>query len=138
MPLALPAIDPSVLLERLVAGAPTALLDVRQDGSDGIEAPAAVVRHVPAAEALASAEDLSRALPRDTVVLCSRGMTARPVAAALRSAGLEASVLTGGLRAWLGVLRTVPVDCRRSPTATGLSSAASSCAPSPCPATRPT
>ncbi|UGS38561.1 MBL fold metallo-hydrolase [Capillimicrobium parvum] len=104
-------IAPRALLARLVAGEPTAVLDVRADADAPIEAAAARLRHVPAGEATEAAGALAAELAADTVVVCHRGLSARGVAEALCAAGMEApQILDGGMRGWLHVLRAVPVD----------------------------
>ncbi|MFN8203561.1 MAG: MBL fold metallo-hydrolase [Solirubrobacteraceae bacterium] len=98
---------PQALLERLVSGEPTFVLDIRDDADAGIAAAAARVRHMPAD----AAGELAADLPADPVVVCNRGISAHAVAEALQAAGVEAPVvLEGGMRGWLHVLRAVPVD----------------------------
>lgn len=103
-------ITPSALLDRLAAGEPIVLLDVRGDGADAPSAPSASVTRVAADDAVASAERLARELPDDVVVVCNRGISARRVAEALRREGSGAVVLEGGMRGWIGALRAVPVE----------------------------
>lgn len=105
--LPVPTISPSALLERLAGGAPTALLDVREEGA---AIPGADVTRLPAARVLARAAELARTLPDGVVVVCNRGLSARAVAATLRREGNPAVVLEGGMRGWIGLLRGVPVD----------------------------
>jgi len=102
---------PQALLERLVNGEPTFVLDIRDDADAGIDAAAARVRHVPAGAATAAAGELAADLPAGPVVVCNRGISAHAVAEALQAAGVEApEVLEDGMRGWLHVLRAVPVD----------------------------
>lgn len=103
------AIAPAVLLERLVAGRPTTLLDVRDDASWCIEAPSVSTLHVPSAQLPDRAPALARDLPADSVVVCSRGVTAQVAAERIRSEGGRVRVLDGGMRGWIGVLRAFPV-----------------------------
>lgn len=106
------SITPAALAERLAAGDPTTIIDVRADADWTIEGAAVTNRHVPSATLLADpgrvAAELDPAAP--TVLVCNRGITAEHVAAALRGAGAEVAVLEGGLRGWIGTLREHPVD----------------------------
>lgn len=103
-------IAPAELLERLVAGAPTTLLDVREDAAWRIAGPTAIVVHVPPERFPARAATLARELPAGTVVVCNRGVAAQAAAERLRVSGLRVSVLDGGMRGWIGVLRAVPLE----------------------------
>ncbi|HYF24187.1 MAG TPA: MBL fold metallo-hydrolase [Baekduia sp.] len=105
-----PTISAGALLDRLVAGAPVTLLDIRSDAAWTIEAEGARSVHVPADEARERAGSLAGELAGEIVVVCNRGLTAGGVAQALRDAGADAVVLEGGMRGWIGALRAVPVD----------------------------
>ena len=78
------------------------LLDVREpyETADGV-IPGAVT--VPLAEILA---DTSQAGDGPVVVVCKVGARALRAALALQAAGIEASVLAGGMDAWNEVPRT--------------------------------
>jgi molybdopterin/thiamine biosynthesis adenylyltransferase/rhodanese-related sulfurtransferase len=73
------------------------IVDVREDHevSTGMIAGA---RHVPLGRLLADPRALAGA--EDLVIVCEVGMRARRAAEALRAAGIPASVLAGGMRAW--------------------------------------
>jgi glyoxylase-like metal-dependent hydrolase (beta-lactamase superfamily II) len=43
-------------------------------------------------------------------VICNRGITAGDVAPRLRALGVDAMIVEGGMRGWIGVLRAHPVD----------------------------
>lgn len=103
-------IAPAELLERLVAGEPTTLLDVREDAAWRIEAASAQIIHVAPAQLPARAPALARELPPGAVVVCNRGVTAQGAAEELRARGARVRVLDGGMRAWIGVLRAFEVD----------------------------
>jgi len=98
------------LAARLAAGESTTVLDVRPDASWTVEGPSVVVRHVPAEQVLAAPAAIARELLDPTVVVCNRGIVAEEVTAALRAAGAGATTLEGGLRAWIAVLTTQPLD----------------------------
>jgi glyoxylase-like metal-dependent hydrolase (beta-lactamase superfamily II)/rhodanese-related sulfurtransferase len=106
----IPQLSPTTLLDRLLDGRDTVVLDVRDDSSWPIQAEAADVRHVPASQALAQAARLARELPDETVVVCNRGISALEVAQALSTAGRRAAVLEDGMRGWIGVLRSTTVE----------------------------
>lgn len=93
------------LADRLAAGEPLTLLDVREDADWLIEAPAARHVHVSADAVLADPVAASSSLEGPVAVVCHRGLTAEPVAAALRAAGAEAAVVEGGMRGWIGALQ---------------------------------
>jgi glyoxylase-like metal-dependent hydrolase (beta-lactamase superfamily II)/rhodanese-related sulfurtransferase len=105
-----PSIAPADLAERLARSEAFTLLDVRDDATWSIEAPAATLRHVPAATVLADPAAVAGELPGPAVVVCTRGITAARVAEALREHGADVEVLEGGMRAWLGVLQARAVD----------------------------
>ncbi|WOQ70203.1 ThiF family adenylyltransferase [Microbacterium limosum] len=99
-----PHIDAATLRAALAGVARPDLLDVREQHElsrgtiDGI-------RHVPLAAVLADPE--AAAPPSGTtptIVICQAGMRARRAAEALRGAGVDAVVLTGGMDAWAAML----------------------------------
>ncbi|MDF2507509.1 MAG: hypothetical protein K0Q52_1368 [Microbacterium sp.] len=94
-PAAVPHVAVDAFDDELAAGA--IVLDVRE--SD--EVAAGVIpgsRHAPLAEVLGRPEAF--AADGRVVVVCQRGLRAVRAAAALRSAGADAVVLTGGMDAW--------------------------------------
>ncbi|MFB6169668.1 MAG: MBL fold metallo-hydrolase [Haloarculaceae archaeon] len=103
------SVDPAALLDRLEAGDPVTLLDIR-DRTEveawRIDHPSAVNVHVPYARFLSakvtdSVEDLLDFERRGRlVVVCPRGQASREVAGILREAGVEADNLAGGMEAW--------------------------------------
>lgn len=106
-----PALSPAELADRLARGERITILDIRDDTSWAIDADAAERREVPAAEALTDPQAVARELDGGPVaVVCNRGITAEPVAAALREAGVDARVLEGGMRGWIGALQAREVD----------------------------
>lgn len=102
-------ITPAQLADRIAAAEPVTLLDVREDASWAIEGPSVTHLHKPAAAAMADPHALARDLSGPVVVICNRGITAERVAQALSAAGADASVLAGGMRGWIGLLRATPV-----------------------------
>lgn len=103
-------ISPASLADRLLAGEQVTLLDVRDDASWSIEAPGIHARHVPADTAMADPVALAAELDGPVIVVCNRGISAEPVAAALASGGVDVAVLEGGMRGWIAFLRAQPVD----------------------------
>ncbi len=97
------------LADRLAAGEPMTILDVREDADWAIEAPSAKHLHVPAAELLAGTARVD-GLIGEVAVVCNRGLTAVPVAEALRADGVHASVVAGGMRGWIDTLQNREVD----------------------------
>ena len=104
------SITPGDLAERLARGEALTVLDVRDGAADGIEAPSATTRAIPAADVLADPDGTAARLSAPIAVLCNRGVTAQRVADALRSAGADALPVEGGVRAWIGVLQARPVE----------------------------
>ena len=102
-------IKPAELADRLARLEPLTILDVRADASTSIEAPSATLRHLPSSHVLADPDRVSAQLQGPVAVVCERGLTAQAVAEALRARGVEALVLEGGMRGWLGALRAWPV-----------------------------
>jgi len=104
------SVSPRTLLEWLDAAHPVAILDTRD--RDEIEAwhvehPAATHHHLPYAKVIAANvsgnvtdllafEDLAGRI----VAVCPRGEASREVADVLRTAGIDAANLEGGLEAW--------------------------------------
>lgn len=93
----IPQIDLAAAIAAQEAGA--TLLDVREpvETQEGM-LPGAVA--IPLAAVLA---DLAAVGPGPVVVVCKAGVRAERAAAALRAAGVEASVLAGGMDAWAGI-----------------------------------
>lgn len=98
------------LADSLARGEPITVLDVREEVEWGIEAPRLSSRHIASAEVLADACAVARELSGQVAVVCNRGITATPVAEALRGHGVDAIVLEGGMRAWIGALQARPVE----------------------------
>ena len=98
------------LADRLAAGEPMTVLDVRQDADWTIENPGATTIHMPAGEVPAHADELARDLTGPVVVLCNRGVTAQSVAPQLRALGIDAMVVEGGMRGWIATLAARHVD----------------------------
>jgi rhodanese-related sulfurtransferase len=91
-----PSVNAAEAIE-LVSGGAT-LLDVRENNEwNAGHAPGAV--HIPLSQVPAQA---ARRLPkgRQVIVVCRSGSRASSAAATLRSAGIEAVNLKGGMRAW--------------------------------------
>jgi glyoxylase-like metal-dependent hydrolase (beta-lactamase superfamily II)/rhodanese-related sulfurtransferase len=101
---------PAELAERLAAGEPLTVLDIRREARDTIEAPTARPMRRPAADVLADPPATAALLVGPVAVVCDRGMSARPVADALAALGVDALVLDGGIRGWLGALQPHPVE----------------------------
>lgn len=106
---ALPAIGPSQLAARLAAGEPITVLDIRDDASWGIDASTITHRHVLAADVLADPARSATELQGPVAVVCNRGLTAQPVAEALRAQGVDAAFVEGGMRGWIAALQAWPV-----------------------------
>jgi len=98
------------LADRLAVGESLTVLDIRDDVSWVIEAPSLRHLHIPAAEVLADPAGVAASLDGPVAVVCHRGLTADPVAAALRAAGADAAVVEGGMRSWIGALQSRRVD----------------------------
>lgn len=103
-------LSPAELAARLAAGEAMTVLDVRHDASGAIEAPSATLVHRPAAAVLADPQATAAALRGPVAVVCNRGLSARPVADALAAHGVDAQLLDGGIRGWLGVLHVHAVE----------------------------
>jgi rhodanese-related sulfurtransferase len=91
-----PSVRATDAIELVAAGA--TLLDVRENSEwNAGHAPGAV--HIPAGQIAARA---SRRLPkgRQVIVVCRSGARGSTVARTLRSTGIDAVNLKGGLRAW--------------------------------------
>lgn len=102
-------ISPAQLADRIAAGEPLTLLDVRDDAGWSIEGPAVTHLHRPAAAVMADPAQVAAELTGPAVVVCNRGITAERVAQALGEAGADVAVLAGGMRGWIGLLRAIPV-----------------------------
>src|SRR5688500_7509089 len=98
-------ITASLLADRVAAGRPVTVLDVRHDASWGIEGPHVRHLHVPARRALSDPADIARGLAGPVVVVCKRGVMARSVAQALRDHGVDARALEDGMRGWIAALQ---------------------------------
>ena len=95
MPVVVPQVSVGALEDEIAAGA--VVVDVREAGEVATGMiPGA--RHVPLAELLVRPEVFADA--GRIVVVCQRGMRARRAAEALRIAGADAVVLTGGMEGW--------------------------------------
>lgn len=105
-----PRIAADQLAEKVARGEPITVLDVRPDAGWRIEGPAVTFVHMPAGPAAEEVAGLRESLDGPVAVVCERGLTARGVATALRGAGVDAMVLEGGMRGWIGALRAHPVD----------------------------
>jgi glyoxylase-like metal-dependent hydrolase (beta-lactamase superfamily II)/rhodanese-related sulfurtransferase len=105
-----PSISPRDLAERIAAGNSTTVLDVREDASWSIDGPGLTLLQAPAVEVLADPLGMTESSPQPIVVVCNRGNTAGPVMHALREQGVEAVVLEGGIRGWIGALQSRSVD----------------------------
>ncbi|WP_338741136.1 MBL fold metallo-hydrolase [Haloplanus salilacus] len=112
------SVTAAALRDRLAAGDPVTLLDVRnRDDVDRwrIEGPSVDRHHVPymkfvAAGATGGAADLVPANAREPiVVVCPRGEASAEVAAGLAAAGVDAENLAGGMDAWARLLGRSPV-----------------------------
>ena len=104
------SITASDLAERLAHGAPLTVLDVRDDAAWGIEGPGATSRHLPATAVLADPRAAARSLDGPVAVVCNRGLAAQGVTQALRAEGVDAMLVEGGMRGWIGTLQARPVD----------------------------
>lgn len=103
-------IEPTDLADRLSHLEPLTILDVRAEATDSIEAAGASVRHLPASHVLADPDRVAAQLEGPVAVVCERGLTAQGVTDALRARGVEAMVLDGGMRGWIGALQARPVE----------------------------
>ena len=104
------SMPPAELAQRLAAGEALTVLDIREDAAGTIEAPSAKLLHRSAAAILTDPRATAAVLTGPVAVVCNRGATARPVAGALTALGVDARVLEGGIRGWLGALQARPVD----------------------------
>ena len=98
------------LAGQLADGQPMTVLDLREDAEWGIEAPSVTSRHLEPAVVLADPEAVAADLNGQVAVVCNRGLTAQPVAEALRKAGVDALVVDGGMRGWIAALQSRPVE----------------------------
>jgi glyoxylase-like metal-dependent hydrolase (beta-lactamase superfamily II) len=104
------SIPPTELAERLAQGQEITVLDIRAEVDAPIEGPGATSIHRPAERVLADPAASAAELRGPVVVVCNRGMTARGVAEVLRAHGVDATVLEGGMRGWLGALQAWQVE----------------------------
>lgn len=98
LPVSAPAvarISARELGERITAGTPVTLLDVRE-ADELISGAIDGIVHVPLATVLAD----PRAITGPVIVICQAGVRARRAAEALSAVGVESTVLTGGMDAW--------------------------------------
>ncbi len=98
------------LADRLADGERMTVLDLRADSEWGIEAPGVTSRHMKPATVLADPAALARELIGPVAVVCNRGLTAQPVADALRKLGVDAVVVGEGMRGWIAALQSRPVE----------------------------
>jgi len=103
------SISPLELAERIAAGESVTVLDVRGDADWRIEGPGVRHLHVPAAELLADPRAVASLVDGPVAVLCARGATAQAAAEALAAHGVDAAVVAGGMRGWIGALQERPV-----------------------------
>ena len=117
-------IEPTELRDRLTAGEPVEVVDIREEpefrswhilGS----------RNVPVYDALRNDDpsalvDASRGLPRDRsiVTVCRAGVMSQRAAQLLESLGFRTESLAGGIRGWGGVWTEARIDWPSSPAAT--------------------
>jgi len=104
------SITTTELADRLARGEPLTVLDIRSDVDWSIEAPSVTHVHVPAEEIHANPVAATAMLAGPVAVVCNRGLTAAPVVAALRDAGVDAALVEGGMRSWIGALQDRRVD----------------------------
>jgi glyoxylase-like metal-dependent hydrolase (beta-lactamase superfamily II)/rhodanese-related sulfurtransferase len=109
-PSAATSITATDLAERLAHGVHLTVLDVRDDASWGIEAPGATSCHMPATAILADPRIAAEGLAGPVAVVCNRGISAQRVTQALRAEGVDALLVEGGMRSWIGALQSRPVD----------------------------
>ncbi len=104
-------VTPAALAERVEAGEPVELLDVRnREELDAwrIEGPAVGVTHVPYMQfvsARATGDPASLVEDGPYVAVCPEGEASAEVAGMLREAGVEAVNLAGGMEGWARVYR---------------------------------
>ena len=98
------------LAERLARGERMTVLDLREDAEWGIEAAGVTSRQMPPERVLSEPARVARELTGPVAVLCSRGLTAQPVAEALRAQGVEAIVVKDGMHGWIQALQSRAVD----------------------------
>lgn len=103
-------LDAAEFADRLAAGERFTVLDVRGDAEGGVEAPSLATLHVPADAVVNDIDRIASTLSGPVAVVCARGRTASPIAEVLREKGVDARVLEGGTRAWMGTLQARPVD----------------------------
>jgi glyoxylase-like metal-dependent hydrolase (beta-lactamase superfamily II) len=65
---------------------------------------------MPATAVLADPQLAAQGLDGPVAVVCNRGIAAQGVTEALRAAGVDALLLQGGMRGWIGALQSRPVD----------------------------
>lgn len=115
-----PSISPTVLYQKLIAGDPLTLVDVRdRDEFEAwrIHAPSATVTHLPyirfvEADVTESVETLvsEHELAEPIVAVCGRGEASAYAAGVLREAGFDASNLAEGMIGWAQVYVTADLD----------------------------
>ena len=108
--MAVSTLSATELADRLAGGETMTILDVREETNGEIDAASATIVHSRPSRLLADPAAQVEKLAAPVIVVCSRGRTAEPVAEALRALSVDATVLEGGIRAWIGTLRARPVD----------------------------
>lgn len=98
------------LADRLARGEHLTVLDVRDDAAWGIEARTAIPLHVPADAVLADPAAVAQDLRGPVAVVCNRGVMANAVTRELRTQGVDAAAVEGGMRGWITALQSRPVD----------------------------
>jgi glyoxylase-like metal-dependent hydrolase (beta-lactamase superfamily II)/rhodanese-related sulfurtransferase len=98
------------LADRLAHGERIMVLDLREDPAWGIQAPGVSTLQLPAATVSADPAAVARQLDGPVVVVCNRGITAQPVAEALRGVGVDAMAVENGMRGWILALQSRPVE----------------------------
>jgi glyoxylase-like metal-dependent hydrolase (beta-lactamase superfamily II) len=98
------------LADRIAVGEAITVLDLREDATWGIEGAGVHHHHRSPEQVIADPAAVAAGLDGPVAVVCHRGMTALPVAQALRDHGVKAAVLEGGMRGWINALQTRPID----------------------------
>jgi rhodanese-related sulfurtransferase len=98
------------LADRLAHGERITVLDLREAQAWGIQAPGVSTLQLPAATVSADPAAVARQLDGPVVVVGNRGITAQPVAQALRGVGVDAMAVENGMRGWILALQSRPVE----------------------------
>ena len=109
------SLDPEVLRERIAAGEPVTILDVRAPNEYEewhIEGESVTVANVPYYRFLDDGEGLLDSVPEGDpiVAVCAKGGASEYVAGLLKQEGLDAVNLAGGMNAWARILEAVEVS----------------------------